>query len=120
MRMTGRTLDACQYVPRNLWQHPGEQLGLEPPDLGTMYALYDGHTDTLIEHQSCAYRALGFGPMTEHQRRYVVRWLKTVIMGRQDRTSLLQDLKRWLYEHRILLQRDRALRQLVVCRWPVT
>ena len=114
VRMTGRTLDACRYVPRNLWQHLGEQLGIEPPDLGTMYALYDGHADTLIEHQSCAYRTLGFGPMTEHQRRYVVRWLKTVITGRQDRNSLLQDLKRWLYEHRILLQRDRALRQLVV------
>ena len=114
VRMTGRTLDACRYVPRNLWQHLGEQLDIEPPDLGTMYALYDGHTDTLIEHQACAYRVLGFGPMTEHQRRYVVRWLKAVLSGRQDRNGLLQDLKRWLYEHRILLQRDRTLRQLVV------
>ncbi|WP_028215523.1 DUF4158 domain-containing protein, partial [Paraburkholderia mimosarum] len=71
VRMTGRTLDACRYVPRNLWQHLGQQLGIEPPDLGTMTSLYDGHTDTLVEHQACAYQALGFGSMTEHQRRYV-------------------------------------------------
>jgi len=23
VRMTGRTLDACQHLPRNLWQHVG-------------------------------------------------------------------------------------------------
>ncbi|MCY1252551.1 hypothetical protein D9M68_05280 [compost metagenome] len=37
---SGRT-EACRYVPRNLRQHPGEQLGIEPPDLGTLYAPYD-------------------------------------------------------------------------------
>ena len=114
VRMTGRTLDACRYVPRNLWQHLGQQLGIEPPDLGTMTSLYDGHTDTLIEHQVCAYQALGFGPMTEHQRRYLMRWLKSTLSGRQDRNGLLHELKRWLYEHRILLPRDRTLRELIV------
>ncbi|MFS8981712.1 hypothetical protein PO002_46620, partial [Cupriavidus necator] len=64
--------------------------------------------------RACAYRALGFGAMTEHQRRYAVRGLKAATSGGQDRKGLLQDLKRWLYEHRILLQRDRTLRQLVV------
>lgn len=38
-----------------------------------VWHLADGHTDTLVEHQVCAYQALGFGPMTEHQRRYVMR-----------------------------------------------
>ncbi|MEM5331707.1 DUF4158 domain-containing protein [Paraburkholderia sp. JHI2823] len=114
VRMTGRTLDACRYVPRNLWQHLGQQLGIEPPHLGTMTSLYDGHTDTLVEHQACAYQALGFGSMTEHQRRYVMRWLKAELSGRQDRNGLLHELKRWLYEHRILLPRDRTLRELIV------
>lgn len=66
--MTGRTLDACRYLPRNLWQHLDERLGIEPPDLGQTGS----------------------------------QWLA------------LQDLKRWLYEHGILLQRDRSLRQLIV------
>jgi len=46
-----------------------------------MTSLYDGHTDTLVEHQAGAYQALGFGSMTEHQRRYVMRWLKAALSG---------------------------------------
>lgn len=114
LRMSGRTLDACRQVPRNLWLHLGEQLGLESPDLGSLYALYDGRADTLAEHQRCACKALGFTPITEHQRRYVVRWLKAAISGGHDRKGLKHELKRWLYEHRILLQRDRALNEFIV------
>jgi len=43
--------------------------------------------------------------------------LSRPISGKQDRNGLLQDLNRWLHEHRILLQRDRSLRQLSF-RWP--
>ncbi|UMY33482.1 Tn3 family transposase [Burkholderia contaminans] len=114
VRMTGRTLDAYKQVPKRLWQHLGEQLGIDPPDLGTLRALYDDRTDTLTDHQKLAYEALGFKPMAEHQRRYVVRWLKERLSGRQDRSTALFDLKQWLYEHRVLIVHDRALRQLIV------
>ncbi|CAJ3199676.1 transposase Tn3 family protein [Burkholderia pseudomallei] len=114
VRMTGRTLDAYKQVPKRLWQHLGEQLGIDPPDLGTLRALYDDRTDTLTDHQKLAYEALGFRPMAEHQRRYIVRWLKERLSGRQDRSTALYDLKQWLYEHRILIVHDRALRQLIV------
>ncbi|KVN49675.1 hypothetical protein WJ64_20590 [Burkholderia ubonensis] len=50
VRMTGRTLDAYKQIPKRLWQHLGEQLGIEPPDLGTLRALYDNRTDTLADH----------------------------------------------------------------------
>ncbi len=114
VRMTGRTLDAYKQVPKRLWQHLGEQLGIDPPDLGTLRALYDDRTDTLADHQRLAYDALGFQPMAEHQRRYVVRWLKERLSGRQDRSTALFDLKQWLYEHRVLIVHDRALQQLIV------
>nr|WP_269502697.1 hypothetical protein [Burkholderia sp. IMCC1007] len=52
--------------------------------------------------------------MAEHQRRYVVRWLKERLSGRQDRSTALFDLKQWLYEHRVLIVHDRALQQLIV------
>jgi hypothetical protein len=103
VRMTGRTLDAYKQIPKTLWIHLGEQLGVEPPELGTLRSLYDGRTDTLVDHQMLAYQALGFGPMAEHQRRYVVRWLKERLSGRPERGRLLHELKRWLYEHRILI-----------------
>ncbi|KVE40067.1 transposase [Burkholderia sp. BDU5] len=112
--MTGRTLDGFKQVPKSLWHHLGEQLGITPPDIGTLRSLYDGRADTLVDHQVLAYQALGFRPMAEHQRRYVVRWLKERLSGRQDRSSALFDLKCWLYEHRVLIVQDRTLRQLIV------
>ncbi len=52
--------------------------------------------------------------MAEHQRRYVVRWLKERLTGRPDRGDLLYELKRWLYEHRILIVHDRLLSRFIV------
>lgn len=113
VRMTGRTLDAYKQVPKFLWAFVGAQLGVTPPDMGTLGALYDGRTDTLVDHQMLAYQALGFSPMAEHQRRYVTRWLKERLAGQPSRNDLLHELKRWLYEHRILIPHDRALKRLI-------
>jgi hypothetical protein len=52
--------------------------------------------------------------MAEHQRRYVVRWLKERLTGRPERDDLLYELKRWLYEHHILIVHDRLLKRLIV------
>jgi hypothetical protein len=79
--MTGRTLDAYKQIPKALWSHLGEQLGVEPPELGTLRSLYDRRTDSLIDHQMLAYQTLGFGPMAEHQRRYVVRLAQGATVG---------------------------------------
>ena len=100
-------------MPRFLWAHVGAQIGVTPPDMGTLTALYDGHTDTLVDHQMLAYQALGFSPVAEHQRRYLTRWLKERLAGQPRRTELLHELKRWLYEHRILIPHDRALKRLI-------
>lgn len=51
-----------KQVPKRLWHHLGEQLGIELPDLGTLRTLYDDRTDTLADHQKLAYEALGFRP----------------------------------------------------------
>ena len=114
IRMSGRTLDAYGQVPKVLWNHLGAQLELDPPDLGRLRTLYETRARTLIDHQVLAYQALGFRPMAEHQRRYVVRWLKERLTGRPDRGDLLYELKRWFYEHRILIVHDRLLRRLIM------
>ncbi|WP_254615767.1 hypothetical protein [Cupriavidus basilensis] len=87
-----------QYVPK--W-----------PD--TLGALYDGRTDTLVDHQMPACQASGFSPMAEPRRRYVTRWVKERLAGQPSRSELLHELKRWLYEQRILIQHDRALKRLI-------
>ncbi|HEX6705068.1 MAG TPA: Tn3 family transposase [Albitalea sp.] len=51
--------------------------------------------------------------MTEHQRRYVVRWLRETLAGRANTSGLLPELKRWFYEHRILLIADRELKRFI-------
>ena len=112
--MSGRTLDAYKQIPQVLWHHLGAQLAVDPPDLGTLRTLYETRARTLIDHQLLAYQTLGFSPMAEHQRRYVVRWLKERLGGRPERGDLLHELKRWLYDHRILIAHDRLLKRLIV------
>ena len=51
--------------------------------------------------------------MTEHKRRYVVRWLRETFADRADRSSLLPELKCWFYDHRILLIGDLELKRLI-------
>ncbi|ABO60166.1 transposase Tn3 family protein (plasmid) [Burkholderia vietnamiensis G4] len=114
LRMSGRTLDAYKQIPKALWDHLGTQLALDPPDMGTLRTLYETRARTLVDHQVIAYQSLGFSPMAEHQRRYVVRWLKERLAGRPERGELLHELKRWLYEHRILIAHDRLLKRLIV------
>ncbi|ABE47392.1 hypothetical protein Bpro_5543 (plasmid) [Polaromonas sp. JS666] len=79
IRMSGRTLDAVDRIPKALWSHLGTQLGIEPPEMGTLRSLYMERMRTLSEHQQLAYRTLGFQQMTEHQRRYMVRWLRETL-----------------------------------------
>ena len=113
IRMSGRTLDAVDRIPKVLWSHLGTQLGIEPPEMGTLRSLYIDRMRTLSEHQQLAYRTLGFQQMTEHQRRYVVRWLRETLNGRSDHTSLLPETKRWFYDHRILQIAPRELKSLI-------
>lgn len=113
VRMSGRTLDALERVPKRLWSHIAKQVHEQAPEIATLRSLYSERPRTLADHQKIAYEALGFQRMTEHQRRYVVRWLRETLVGRSGTAALLPELKRWFYEHRILLIADRELRRLI-------
>jgi hypothetical protein len=58
---SGRTLDAYRQVPKELWNHLGAQLAVDPPDLGTLRTLYETRAHTLIDHQVLAYRRSASG-----------------------------------------------------------
>lgn len=113
VRMTGCTLDAYEQIPAVLWNHLGKQIGISAPEIGTLRALYDDNPRMLSEHQRVGYEALRFEPMSEHRRRYIVRWLKELMMGRPDTSTLLMQTKTWLYQHRILIAHDRELKRLI-------
>ena len=113
IRMTGRTLDAFDRIPRRLLTHLAAQIDVTAPDLATLKSLYAERERTLSDHQRVAYDALGFRLLSEHQRRYVTRWLREALVGSGSSGSLLTDLKRWFYDHRILLIADRELKRLI-------
>lgn len=115
IRMSGRTLDAFKHIPKRLWSHIAGQIGVEEvPEIATLRSLYAERPRTLADHQELAYKELGFHQMTEHQRRYVVRWLRETLTGRASASGLLPELKRWFYDHRILLIADRELKRFII------
>ena len=87
-------------------------LDIETPDLASLRALY-ARGRTLFDHQQQACEALGFAWMTEHQRRALVRILRDEVAHSADRERLLLHARHWLYEHRLIIVHDRAIRGLV-------
>ena len=51
--------------------------------------------------------------MIEHQRRALVRLLSDEVSRCADREQLLVYARRWLYDHRLLIVHDRAIRALI-------
>ena len=112
LRMSGRLLDAFRIVPPALWRHLGKELGVDAPELASLRALY-GRGRTLFDHQQVACEALRFRWMSEHQRRALVRLLGDEVSRCADRDQLLVVARHWLYEHRLLIVHDRAIRTLI-------
>lgn len=112
VRMSGRPLNSVRAVPAVLLRHLGSVLGIETPDLASMRALY-ARGRTLFDHQQQACEVLGFAWMTEHQRRALVRVLRDEVAHSADRERLLLRARHWLYEHRLIIVHDRAIRALV-------
>ena len=112
LRMSGRLLDAVRVVPPALWRHLGGELGIDAPEIASLRAMY-GRGRTLFDHQQVACDALGFRWMSEHQRRALVRLLSDEVSRCADREQLLVFARRWLYEHRLLIVHDRAIRALI-------
>jgi hypothetical protein len=69
--------------------------------------------NTLFEHQQLACQVLGFQSMSEHQRRYLVRFLRAELEHTSDRDRLVLFARRWLHEHRLIIVHDRKLRKMV-------
>jgi hypothetical protein len=113
LRMTGRILEAVRIVPPALWRHLGEQLGVAAPDLASLRSMYQRRR-TLFEHQEVACEMLGIHWLSEAQRRALVRVLRGEPTRTSHRQRLLQFARRWLYEHRLIVLRDRDLRTMMI------
>ena len=112
LRMSGRLLDALRIVPAMLWRHLGEQFAAAAPDLASLRAMYRRRR-TLFEHQGLACETLGFHWLSEPRRRALVRVLRDELARTTDRQRLLQFARRWLYEHQLIVLRERDLRTMI-------
>ena len=112
LRLSGRLLNSVRIVAATLWQHLGNEIGITAPELASLRALYV-RGRTLFDHHQLACDVLGFKLMTEHQRRALVRTLRDEVARCADRDQLLVFARRWLYQSKILIPRDRDIRVLV-------
>jgi len=113
LRMSGRSLNTLRIVPISIWKHLGQELGVRPPELASLKAMYV-RGRTLFDHQQIAQETLGFHWMTEHQRRAFVRVMRDEVTRLSDKDQLLTFGRRWLYDHKLLIEHDRALRSQIV------
>jgi len=72
------------------------------------------HRRTLFEHQEVACDTLGFHWLSDAQRPALVRVLRGELSRTGDRQRLLQYARRWLYEHRLIVLRERDLRTMII------
>jgi TnpA family transposase len=105
-------LNSVRAVPVALLRHLGQTLDIATPDLASLRALY-ARGRTLFDHQQQACEVLGFAWMSEHQRRALVRVLRDEVAHTADRERLLLRARHWLYEHRLIIVHERAIRALV-------
>jgi hypothetical protein len=112
LRMTGRLLEALRVVPSALWRHLGTQFGIEAPDLASLRTMYRRRR-TLFEQQDLACAVLGFHDLPEAQRRALVRAINAELSRTSDRQRLLQFARRWLYDRKQIIPRERELRAII-------
>ncbi len=113
LRLSGRSLDSVRVVPASLWAHLGKELGVRSPDVASLKAMY-GRTRTLFDHRQLARETLGFRLPTEHQNRAFFRVLRDEAALLSDKDQLLVFARRWLYDHKLLIENNRSLRTQIV------
>jgi hypothetical protein len=111
LRMSGRLLEAVRIVPPLLWKHLGARFNVAAPDLASLRAMYR-RAPTLIEHQQLACETLGFRWLGEHHRRGLVRVMREELTRTDDPQRLLGFVRRWLYDHRLIIVHERRLRAM--------
>jgi hypothetical protein len=69
LRLTGAPLNSLEMIPPQVLAHLGSELGIAPPWLASIRALYRRHR-ALFEHQDAAKQALGLAtsPSTANAR----------------------------------------------------
>lgn len=111
VKMTGCTLDRIRMLPRDLLKHVGAQLEVEAPAIAALRTIYRRRT-TLYEHQAWAMARAGFKRPNDRQLARLAAHLMRESRYKADVDLLVESGKVWLYQHDLLNQSDRRIRDL--------
>ncbi len=107
LRLSGRSLNALRVVPVSLWAHLGKELGVRPPEIASLKAMY-ARGKTFYDHRQLAQQTLGFRLPTDHQSRAFALALRDEATRSPDKDQMLVFARRWLYDHKFLIESKRA------------
>lgn len=109
LRLTGAPLNSVEMIPPQVLAHLGAELGIAPPRLASIRALYRRHR-TLFEHQDAAKQALGLRDLTEHGERALNGFLRREAGDKFLVDELEQAARAWLRDHHYVQLPTRRLR----------
>ena len=109
LRLTGAPLNSVEMIPPQVLAHLGAELGIAPPRLASIRALYRRHR-TLFEHQDAAKQALGLRDLTAHGERALNGFLRREAGDKFLVDELEQAARAWLRDHHYVQLPTRRLR----------
>lgn len=109
LRLTGAPLNSVEMISPQVLAHLGAELGIAPPRLASIRALYRRHR-TLFEHQDAAKQALGLRDLTEHGERALNGFLRREAGDKFLVDELEQAARAWLRDHHYVQLPTRRLR----------
>ena len=112
LRMTGTTLDACDYVPRPVLEFLGKQLKVRAPMLATLRALYRRRM-TRFRHQHWAWRYLGITRLDRPGEKALLEALALETTVTVDRDQLTLRAHEMLYARGLHIPSRRSVEGLV-------
>nr|WP_257993276.1 Tn3 family transposase [Cupriavidus pauculus] len=116
LRASGHTLDHVGTLPRQLLRYIGERLGLPTPTIASLRTMYHRYK-TLYDHQVWACDYLGLTRIGPDHWAGLGAWMRQDAKESLTPEDLLQHARSWLYERRILIPAERALRDLGRSIW---
>jgi TnpA family transposase len=109
LRLTGVPLNSVEMIPPQVLAHLGDEIGIEPPRLASIRALYRRRR-TLFEHQDAAKQALGLHDLTVHGERALNGFLRREAGDKFLVDELEQAARAWLHDHHYVQLPTRRLR----------
>lgn len=111
LRTTGKPLDNIARLPALLLRHLGAALGVQPPTIASLRSIYQ-RRETAVEHRRWARRHLGLADATQE----TFADLKNVLLAHANDAVSVDELvavaAHWLFDQKIIIPADRALRDL--------